>query len=43
MDGGAAGSWQLVNRHPKIIAQDDRLGLRAQHLLKDLLLTRLVK
>jgi 3-hydroxyisobutyrate dehydrogenase len=34
--GGAAGSWQLVNLGPKIIAQDHRPGFRAQHLLKDL-------
>ena len=34
--GGAAGSWQLVNLGPKIIAQDHRPGFRAAHLLKDL-------
>ena len=34
--GGAAGSWQLVNLGPKIIAQDYRPGFRAAHLLKDL-------
>jgi 3-hydroxyisobutyrate dehydrogenase len=34
--GGAAGSWQLVNLGPKIIAQDHQPGFRAQHLLKDL-------
>ena len=34
--GGAAGSWLLVNRGPKIIAQDHRPGFRAAHLLKDL-------
>jgi 3-hydroxyisobutyrate dehydrogenase len=34
--GGAAGSWQLVNLGPKIIAQDYRPGFRAEHLLKDL-------
>lgn len=34
--GGAAGSWQLANLGPKIIAQDHRPGFRAQHLLKDL-------
>jgi 3-hydroxyisobutyrate dehydrogenase len=33
---GAAGSWQLVNLGPKIIAQDHRPGFRAEHLLKDL-------
>jgi len=34
--GGAAGSWQLVNLGPKIIAQDHRPGFRAAHLFKDL-------
>ncbi len=34
--GGAAGSWQLLNLGPKIIAQDHRPGFRAAHLLKDL-------
>lgn len=34
--GGAAGSWQLVNLGPKIIAQDYRPGFRAAHLFKDL-------
>jgi 3-hydroxyisobutyrate dehydrogenase len=34
--GGAAGSWQLVNLGPKIIAQDHRPGFRAAHLYKDL-------
>lgn len=34
--GGAAGSWQLVNLGPKIIAQDYRPGFRSAHLLKDL-------
>lgn len=34
--GGAAGSWQLVNLGPKIIAQDHQPGFRAAHLLKDL-------
>lgn len=34
--GGAAGSWQLVNLGPKIIAYDDRPGFRAAHLFKDL-------
>lgn len=33
---GAAGSWQLLNLGPKIIAQDHRPGFRAAHLLKDL-------
>jgi len=33
---GAAGSWQLANLGPKIIAQDNRPGFRAAHLLKDL-------
>ena len=34
--GGAAGSWQLVNLGPKIIARDHRPGFRAAHLFKDL-------
>lgn len=34
--GGAAGSWQLVNLGPKIIAEDYRPGFRAAHLFKDL-------
>jgi len=34
--GGAAGSWQLLNLGPKIIAQDHRPGFRAAHLFKDL-------
>lgn len=34
--GGAAGSWQLVNLGPKIIAEDHRPGFRAAHLFKDL-------
>ncbi len=34
--GGAAGSWQLLNLGPKIIARDYRPGFRAAHLLKDL-------
>lgn len=34
--GGAAGSWQLVNLGPKIIAQDFQPGFKAAHLLKDL-------
>lgn len=34
--GGAAGSWQLVNLGPKIIAQDHQPGFRAAHLFKDL-------
>lgn len=34
--GGAAGSWQLANLGPKIIAQDHRPGFRAAHLFKDL-------
>jgi len=34
--GGAAGSWQLANLGPKIIAQDYQPGFRAAHLFKDL-------
>jgi 3-hydroxyisobutyrate dehydrogenase-like beta-hydroxyacid dehydrogenase len=37
---GAAGSWQLSNLGPKMVARDFRPGFKVQHLRKDLRILR---
>jgi len=37
---GAAGSWQLTNLGPKIVARDFRPGFKVEHLKKDLRILR---
>ena len=38
--GGAAGSWQLSNNGPKMVAGDDAPGFFIKHFIKDLAISR---